>query len=41
MGAFHFGTLGLGRGRAPVPTLLAANYRGNHGGIAPTKMNRD
>jgi len=25
-----------GRGRAPVAFLLAANNRGNHGGIAPT-----
>ncbi|MEB3161981.1 MAG: hypothetical protein VKK80_02020 [Prochlorothrix sp.] len=27
-----------GRGRAPVPTLLATPNRGNHGGIAPTKI---
>ncbi|WP_225883965.1 hypothetical protein [Prochlorothrix hollandica] len=27
-----------GRGRAPVPTLLATHSRGNHGGIAPTKI---
>ncbi|WP_081599477.1 thioredoxin [Prochlorothrix hollandica] len=23
---------------APVPTLLATHSRGNHGGIAPTKI---
>ena len=27
-----------GRVRAPVPTLLATPNRGNHGGIAPTKI---
>ena len=27
-----------GRVLAPVPTLLATHNRGNHGGIAPTKI---
>gem|GEM_PF-2742156 len=27
-----------GRVLAPVPTLLATHSRGNHGGIAPTKI---
>jgi len=31
-------TLTPGRGRAPVPTLLATFNRGNHGGIAPTPI---
>ncbi|WP_081599190.1 thioredoxin [Prochlorothrix hollandica] len=27
-----------GRVLAPVPTLLGTHSRGNHGGIAPTKI---
>ncbi|WP_017714098.1 hypothetical protein [Prochlorothrix hollandica] len=27
-----------GRVLAPVPTLFATHSRGNHGGIAPTKI---
>ncbi|WP_081599415.1 hypothetical protein, partial [Prochlorothrix hollandica] len=29
-----------GRGRAPVPTLLATHSQGNHGRIAPTKIGK-
>ena len=37
-GSVYWGSLDLGEGSRPRADPLTANHRGNHGGIAPTKI---